>query len=95
MKAAVPTGSGIDLDVTLTENLKQLWGFCFAAAPKAAPAAAGSNVVHVASVDDDAPSPEGVPKAIEKVWASKHGFRLLGPACLWAVIITVRITALI
>ena len=82
VKSVVPSGSGISFDVTLTKGLKKLWGFCVAAAPKAAHSGGPSNVVQVASVDDDSPLPEGVPEAIGKAWVSKHGFHLSGARLL-------------
>ena len=46
------------------------------ASPKAAGASSGTSIVQVASVDDDAPLPDGVPEAIEKAFVDKRGFHL-------------------
>ena len=72
--------SALVLDVTLTKNIKKLWGFCCAASPKAG--ATGAPAVTIAQADDDAPLPEGVPEAIEKAWAGKYGFHLSGARLL-------------
>ena len=80
LKGCVPSSSPIDFDITVTKNVKKLWQLCCAAAPKAA-ASSAPNIV-VATVDDDAPLPDGVPEAIEKAWVEKHGFHLSGARLL-------------
>ena len=73
--------SGLVLDVTLSKNIKTLWGFCCAAAPNNG--ATGAPAVQTAQVnDDEAPLPEGVPEAIEKAWVGKYGFHLSGARLL-------------
>ena len=80
IKGCIPSGSSLSFDLTLTKNIKKVWQLACAAAPKSGPAA-GPSVV-VASVDDDAPLPDGVPEAIEKAWVAKHGFHLSGARLL-------------
>ena len=83
VKGCVGSTSGVDMgDVTVVKNVKKLWQLCCAAAPKAASASSGAPVVQIASVEDDAPLPEGVPESIEKAWMEKHGFHLSGARLL-------------
>ena len=80
VKGCLPASCGLTFDVTLTKIPKKLWQLSCAAAPKASGGSA--SVVHIASVDDDAPLPDGVPEAIEKAWVDKHGFHLSGARLL-------------
>ena len=81
LQSALPTDGSITLDITLLKNVKKLWGMSVAATPKVQ-GSGGTPTVVAASVDDDAPLPDGVPEAIEKAWVHKHGFHLSGARLL-------------
>ena len=80
VKTVLPTDGSITLDITLGKNLKKLWGLCCQAAPK--PGSGSASVASAVAVDDETPLPQGVPEAIEKAWANKHGFHLSGARLL-------------
>ena len=81
LQNALPTDGSIPMDITVVKNVKKLWGMCLAATPKAG-GSGGTPTTVIASVDDDAPLPNGVPEAIEKAWVSKHGFHFSGARLL-------------